>query len=99
MSAYFPRTEILLINSMSRYQQSLKRGLTAAEAGAELSEHIGLSIVSKLDAVLSVEPVLPERYRAAVYGWLKVMPGFEDAESAAAVVEAAFQRKTVLRLL
>jgi hypothetical protein len=59
MSSFFPRTEILLIHSMSVYQGFLKAGKTPWEASSLLAQHIARSLLLKMEEALRTPPVLP----------------------------------------
>jgi nucleoside 2-deoxyribosyltransferase len=78
MSSFFPRTEILLIHSVSVYQRFVKAGKAPWEASSLLAQHIARSLLLKMEEALRTPPVLPATHREIVFDWLRLMPAFKD---------------------
>ncbi len=90
MTSFFPRTEVVLRNSMTVYQKVLgggnaldnAAGLAAGRysaAGQGMVQQAADDVIAAFDKVLAVAPVLPLSTSEAVYQWLSVMPGFRAA--------------------
>ncbi len=90
MSSFFPRTRVVQLDSMALYQEALRRagGGSAEtppervldegrslEGGRLLTERIAAQVITSLDALLALPPVLPRMFAESVYHWLALMPG------------------------
>ncbi len=87
MASYYPRTEVLLLDSMSLYQNAhrpeegegpedfLKTGMSSQRTHG-MMEEIANRIVEAFSIVCKRKPVLPPEQAECVYDWLARMPGF-----------------------
>jgi len=87
MASYYPRTEVLLLDSMQLYQKAvrpeegqgpedfLKNQLSGRRAQGMLDE-MAARIVETFEIVASRHPVLPPDQAETIYDWLARMPGF-----------------------
>ena len=92
MVSYYPRTEVLLLDSMSLYQNAyrpeedegpeefLKTGMSARRARGMLEE-IASRVVEAFGIVNERKPVLPPEQAETVYDWIARMPGFVGGHS------------------
>ena len=89
MTSFFPRTRVILQNSMTVYQKATvleagadhRTGLDAkcySAAGQKMVDQAADDIIQAFDEVLAVSPVLPAHLGEAVYQWLSMMPGFRS---------------------
>lgn len=87
MTSFFPRTEVVIINAMSLYKEALEihadgpSHLCLHEKKISASSHhmIGLiakEVISAMDRVTQIKPLMPEEMQATIYKWLEIMPGF-----------------------
>lgn len=81
MNSFYPRTEMVWLNSMELYHEAPRnRGednSSLAAADGVIGRVAGEVCVA-LDRVLAIPPTLPRDIGSAVYQWLALMPGFEN---------------------
>ncbi len=75
MASFYPRTEVLLINSASEYasvegSNSLKKCMLAIE-------NIAKKIVAILDKLVKSKSSMPKKLQSAVFEWLTLMPSLD----------------------
>ncbi|MBS0585693.1 MAG: nucleoside 2-deoxyribosyltransferase [Verrucomicrobia bacterium] len=90
MSSFFPRTEVVLIDSMALYKQD----------PSNMIPEIARQVVVAMDEVVTKTALMPAEISEAIYRWLTIMPGFkeESSEIVAAILEAR-SRKLEKKLL
>ena len=93
MASYYPRTEVVLLDSMSIYQNAFRpeegegpeefmaKGLSARRSQGMLDE-IASWVVEAFEDVTSKPAVLPPNQAEVVYDWIARMPGFSKGYSA-----------------
>ena len=77
MCSFYPRTRIVQVNAIARYQQARGEGSTLTEATQRFYRRIALVITESLDAVRQESP-LPKGERAdleTLYRWALRFPG------------------------
>ncbi len=88
MTSFYPRTESVVLDAMSLYQDglaapapdagdALESGRSGA-AGLGMTERIADAVIQAFDRVAALPPVLPPEMRETVYQWLALMPGFKE---------------------
>lgn len=76
MAGGYPRTELLVLDSMRLYQQNLKQtGLSAAEAALRATKQLARDVIVALDKVRQTPSRLPAEFRTEVYQWMRQLPG------------------------
>ena len=76
MCSGYPRTKVLLLDAMASYQQQLrKEGLTPTNAAHEATRAFARDVVSALDEVRAMKPLLSGELKSQVYEWARHMPG------------------------
>jgi predicted DCC family thiol-disulfide oxidoreductase YuxK len=87
MYSFYPRTEQILLDSLSLYRKfaqqrrlrlldmHLLAGQHSSAAAQAVCEVIAAHAVRALDRVLREPPVMPKYVRAEVYAWLALLPG------------------------
>jgi nucleoside 2-deoxyribosyltransferase len=76
MCSGYPRTKVLLLDAMASYQQQLrKEGLTPTNAAHEATRAFARDVVSALDEVRAMKPLLSGELKNRVYEWVRHMPG------------------------
>ena len=75
MLAGYPRTELVLLDSVLLYKQSTARALGSSEAALAATEELAHLTIAALDAVRSTPPVLKPEQRDLVYEWARLFPG------------------------
>ena len=89
MTSFFPRTEVLVINSMALYKDALEIHANGAghlclkekkvsAASHHMIKSIAEQVIAAMDRVTQMEPVMPEEMQETIYRWLAIMPGFEQ---------------------
>ena len=92
MTSFFPRTEVLIINSMTLYKDALEIHADGAshlclhEKKISTSSHhmirlIAEQVIAAMDRVTQIEPIMPEEMQETIYRWLAMMPGFKQKHS------------------
>lgn len=93
MASYYPRTEVVLLDSMNLYQQAqrpeedegpedfLRNRLSGRRVQGMIGE-IATRILEAFEVVDSRNPVLPPDQAEVVYDWLARMPGFVGGPTA-----------------
>ncbi|MEM0965424.1 MAG: nucleoside 2-deoxyribosyltransferase [Verrucomicrobiota bacterium] len=105
MVSYYPRTEVVLLDSMHIYQNAfrpeenegpedyLESGLSGRRTRAMLADIAG-RIVEAFGIVSAQPPILPPEQAETIYDWLARMPGFVGGHDAQLVrIEEALRRK------
>ena len=103
MASFYPRTRILHLDAMQWYQDALAQGGDAAEVSARFQRRIAAEVITLLDEVRSIPPILEGGQEGAEdkYRWALRMAGggltalADDAEYIRRVVS----RKIALCLL
>jgi hypothetical protein len=87
MCSFYPRTEQVILDSLTLYRKFAKQrrlrlvdmhllaGQHSSAAAQSACEVIAAHVVRALDRVLREEPVMPKYVRAEVYTWLALLPG------------------------
>jgi nucleoside 2-deoxyribosyltransferase len=76
MAYGYPRTEVIVLDSMHAYQQGLrKEGLLASQAAQAAIELIADKIITSFDQVLKQKPVIEQGTSQALYKWAQTFPG------------------------
>ena len=76
MVSSYPRTEVVLADSMAEYQIHLRSGpISPVEAASRASSDLAVKIVAALDKAKSAAPLLSGSHREAVYEWMRHLPG------------------------
>ena len=76
MAYGYPRTEVIVLDSMHAYQQGLrKEGLLASQAAQAVIELIADKIIASFDQVLKQKPVIEQGTSEALYKWAQTFPG------------------------
>ncbi len=75
MLAGYPRTELVLLDSVLLYKQSTARELGSSEAALAATEELAQLTIAALDAVRAAPPILQPSQREAVYEWARTFPG------------------------
>ena len=89
MTSFFPRTQVVLQNSLTVYQKGMKRETMAdhasglqtkrySAAGQAMVNHAADDIIQAFDKVLGAPAILPAAASDTVYQWLSLMPGFRQ---------------------
>jgi nucleoside 2-deoxyribosyltransferase len=89
MTSFFPRTEVLVINSMALYKEALEFHANEASStclqGAKFSsssryiiQMVAKQVIAAMDRVTQTEPIMPEEMRETIYRWLAIFPGFKE---------------------
>ena len=92
MTSFFPRTRVVLQNSMTVYQRVMEnrhepdpaKGLEARRFMAAcqgMVEHVADDIIRAYDEVTADEPVMTAAMGEMIFRWLSVMPGFRESIS------------------
>lgn len=98
MVSGYPRTEVILADSIAEYQNHRRGGqISGSEAAARASADLAGRIVSALDRVRSQRPALAPSERQAVYSWIRRFAGsgFDSAlseEQLAQILESKASR-------
>ncbi len=82
MISFFPRTEVVLIDSMTVYK---------ADTSSLISE-VANQVVNALDKVYATKSLMPQELSESVYQWLSLLPGFK--ENTSEEVLSTHQKKT-----
>ncbi len=111
MASYYPRTEVVLLDAMSLYQNAAKPepeegpldymdgGLSGRRAHGML-EGIATRIIDAFDRVAGKHPVLPPDQAETLFDWLARMPGFRSGyEASRNRIADALRRKVGKGLL
>ena len=82
MVSNYPRTEILVLNSMELYKKGLNgNGSPSAkqsvEAAACMTDTIAKQVIVKLDALMKQPSIMPKDVQETVFKWLAHFPGFK----------------------
>lgn len=78
MLSGYPRTEIILLDSMHLYQKWLiSNEMTRTEAAIASKQELASSVVNALDKVRSSPPILVRDEQKVVYGWYRRLAGSE----------------------
>lgn len=87
MTSFFPRTEVLVINSMTLYKDTLeihtdeashlfmKKNSTSSHT---MMHSIARQVIAAMDRVTQTEPIMPEEMQETIYRWLALFPGFKE---------------------
>jgi hypothetical protein len=75
MLAGYPRTELVLLDSVLLYKQSTARELGSSEAALAATQELAQLTIAALDAVRAAPPILQPSQREAVYEWARTFPG------------------------
>lgn len=76
MASGYPRTEVIVLDSMSLYQNNLKKqGFSAAEAALQSTNQLATDVITALDKVRGAPSTLSAEKRACVYEWVSEFPG------------------------
>lgn len=75
MLAGYPRTELVLLDSVLLYKQSTARQLGSSEAALAATEELAQLTITALDTVRSTPPILQPAQRDAIYEWARTFPG------------------------
>jgi nucleoside 2-deoxyribosyltransferase len=76
MLSGFPRTELVLIDSVALYKQGTEeRGMTGPQAAQFATEELAKLVIAALDTARQSPPVLPPEHRERVYEWARLFPG------------------------
>jgi len=76
MLSGFPRTEMVLIDSVSLYKQGTEeRGMTGAQAARFATEELAKLVIAALDVAREHAPLLSAELRESVYEWVRQFPG------------------------
>ena len=76
MLAGYPRTELVLLDSVQLYKQGTeKHQLPAAQAAHLATEELAKLTIAALDSVRAVPPILTAETREQMYEWARTFPG------------------------
>jgi nucleoside 2-deoxyribosyltransferase len=76
MASGYPRTEVVVLDSMRLYQNYLKtEGLSAAEAAVQATRQLAGEVIEALDRVRSAPSILSVEQSEHVYQWARKFPG------------------------
>lgn len=92
MTSFFPRTRVVLQNSMTAYQKVMQgtrdanpaEGLEArrfSAAGQGMTDQVADDIIRAYDEVLADAPVMTADAGETIFRWLSAMPGFRASIS------------------
>jgi nucleoside 2-deoxyribosyltransferase len=95
MLADYPRTEVVVLDSIALYQKGLHReGLSPKQAAATANEQLATMVIEALDKVRSTPPVLSPEQKRAAYENMRLFPGGHfDAILTKEKMEAALASK------
>jgi nucleoside 2-deoxyribosyltransferase len=94
MNSFYPRTNVLRVNSMEIYQSALCQEKQGPNPNQNLVDQIAERVVSELDSLTNTPPILSRELAEPVYRWISQMPGFESAESAERVLAILEQKRS-----
>lgn len=94
MNSFYPRTNVLSINSMEIYRSALCQEKQGPNPNQNLVDQIAERVVSELDSLTKTPPILSKELAEPVYRWISQMAGFESAESAERVLAALEQKRS-----
>jgi Nucleoside 2-deoxyribosyltransferase len=94
MNSFYPRTNVLCVNSMDVYQSALRRGKRSSDPNQTLVDQIAERVINELDSLSKLTPILSKDLAQPVYRWISQMPGFESAESAERVLAILEQKRS-----
>ena len=76
MLSGYPRTELVLLDSVQLYKQGTERQqLPAAQAAHAATEELARLTITALDTVRKLPPILSPEQRENVYSWARTFPG------------------------
>jgi nucleoside 2-deoxyribosyltransferase len=93
MTSFFPRTEVVILNAMSFYQEEAKTCNDPSDKGCvyerkinaksyHMMRRIAEEVIAAMDRVVQIKPIMPEEKRETIYEWIATFPGFlEDQRS------------------
>jgi len=94
MNSFYPRTEIVRLNSMELYHAALANNAGASgKAAAAVMERAAREVCAALDKVFALPPLLPRELGPSVYNWLAVMPGVDDPAAARDELQRLYEAK------
>jgi nucleoside 2-deoxyribosyltransferase len=94
MNSFYPRTNVLCINSMEIYRSALCQEKQGPNPNQNLVDQIAERVVSELDSLTKTPPILSKELAEPVYRWISQMAGFESAESAERVLAVLEQKRS-----
>jgi nucleoside 2-deoxyribosyltransferase len=94
MSSFYPRTNVLCLNSMEIYRSALCQEKQGSNPNQNLVDQIAERVVSELDSLIKTPPILSKELAEPVYRWISQMPGFESAESPERVLAVLEQKRS-----
>jgi nucleoside 2-deoxyribosyltransferase len=94
MNSFYPRTNVLCVNSMDVYQSALRRGKRSSDPNQTLVDQIAEQVINELDSLSKLTPILSKDLAGPVYRWISQLPGFESAESAERVLAILEQKRS-----
>jgi nucleoside 2-deoxyribosyltransferase len=81
MCSGYPRTKVLLLDAMASYQKAARDGgLSPSEAAHTATRAFARDVVSALDEVRAIKPVLSPDMRSHIYEWMRHLPGESFAQ-------------------
>jgi len=111
MTSFFPRTEIVMIDSMSLYKEMLFASSSTVTSRCIPEKRISSSayqmicqvakeVVEAMDRVVKKEPIMPKDMRETIYQWLAKVPGFQRGDQEELMhFLSALQRKVERKLI
>jgi nucleoside 2-deoxyribosyltransferase len=83
MTSFFPRTEVVLINSMALYKDALETHAghlhpQKTSSCYHMMRSIAERVIAAMDKVSQSEPIMPEEMQETIYRWLALFPGFKQ---------------------
>ncbi|HEY5894725.1 MAG TPA: nucleoside 2-deoxyribosyltransferase [Chthoniobacterales bacterium] len=91
MTSFFPRTDVVMLDAMSLYKEALAGvsgsvsellSAKAASAAADgVHETVADRIITALDRVIALPPILARDKAAAIYEWLSVLPALGGSQA------------------
>lgn len=76
MVSNYPRTKVLILDGLGSYQKVRNRGaVSQVEASLGATRSLAKDIVTALDQVRAIPPVLTPELRGPIYEWFRHLPG------------------------
>ena len=94
MNSFYPRTNVLRVNSMEIYRSALCQEKHEPNPNQNLINQIAERVVSELDSLTKTPPILSKVLAEPVYRWISQMAGFESAESAERLLAVLEQKRS-----
>lgn len=86
MTSFFPRTEVVMINSMALYKEAIEchpsysislEEKKISQSASKMMVKIAEEVIAAMDRVIQAKPQMPKEARQEIYHWLAKMPGFK----------------------